>query len=143
MKQEINIENWSRKAHYHFFSKFEEPFFGITLLINCTEAHQYSKENKLSFFLVYLYRALKAANEIEAFRYRIVDGKVYLFDQVNASATIDRPDRTFGFAYIDYDGSESLFYEKAYNVIEEVKLEILMNVTTPFRRKLTTRFGAN
>ena len=27
----IDIEKWSRKDHFLFFRKFEEPFFGITL----------------------------------------------------------------------------------------------------------------
>ena len=32
---------------------------------------------------------------------------------------------------------------RASGTREDAKMEILMNVTTPFRRKLTTRFGAN
>jgi chloramphenicol O-acetyltransferase type A len=121
MKQEVNIENWNRKAHYLFFSQFDEPFFGVTVTIDCTEAYHYSKRNGLSFFLVYLYRALSAANNIEAFRYRIVDGKVFIFDEINAAPTIGRPDGTFGFAYLDYDKSEAVFYEKANAVIDLVK----------------------
>lgn len=121
MKQPINIETWNRKAHYLFFSQFEEPFFGVTINIDCTKAYGYAKANKISFFLVYLYRALKAANEIEAFRYRIVDEEVFVFDQVNVSATINRADETFGFAYIDYNQIETAFYANANEVIDGVK----------------------
>jgi chloramphenicol O-acetyltransferase type A len=121
MKQEVNIETWNRKAHYLFFSQFEEPFFGLTLNIDCTKAYRYAKCNKKSFFLVYLYLALKAANDIEAFRYRIVDDKIFVFEVVNASSTINRLDGTFGFAYIDYDKSEDAFYANAHEVINDVK----------------------
>ena len=97
MKTLIDIDKWSRKEHFRFFSQFDEPFFGITVTVDCTRAYLLSKANKKSFFLTYLYMALKAVNEIENFKYRIVDGHVYLFEQINASSTINRSDGTFGF----------------------------------------------
>ncbi|MDF2831862.1 chloramphenicol acetyltransferase [Chryseobacterium indoltheticum] len=121
MKQLITLDNWKRKDHFLFFSKFEEPFFGVTINIDCTLAYQQAKEKGNSFFLYYLYRALKAANKIENFRYRIIDKEVYLFDQINASATINRPDETFGFSYMDYDKNEELFYQKAKEEIARVQ----------------------
>ncbi|WP_224997126.1 chloramphenicol acetyltransferase [Cesiribacter sp. SM1] len=121
MKTLFNIEGWSRKEHYHFFSRFEEPFFGVTVTVDCTKAYHLVKEKKQSFFLYYLYRALKTANEIENFRYRIIDDKVYLFDQINASPTISRANNTFGFAYLDYHKEEPIFYEKALQEIDKVQ----------------------
>ncbi|MDQ8141703.1 chloramphenicol acetyltransferase [Chryseobacterium sp. CFS15] len=121
MKQLITLDDWKRKDHFQFFSKFEEPFFGVTINIDCTLAYQQAKEKGNSFFLYYLYRALKAANAIENFRYRIIDKEVYLFDQINASATINRPDETFGFSYMDYDKNEELFYQKAKEEISRVQ----------------------
>lgn len=121
LKQRVNTQQWERGAHYAFFSQFDEPFFGVTVTIDCTRAYQLAKERKRSFFLYYLYRALKAANEIECFRYRIIDQEVYVFHQVNASPTIRRPDGTFGFAYMDYYPEETLFYENAAAEIARVK----------------------
>lgn len=121
MKQPITLDDWKRKEHFQFFSKFEEPFFGVTINIDCTLAYQQAKEKGNSFFLYYLYRALKAANAIENFRYRIIDKEVYLFDQINASATINRPDETFGFSYMDYDKNEELFYQNAKEEIVRVQ----------------------
>ena len=123
MKTAIDIDNWIRKDHFAFFTQFSEPFFGITANIDCTVAYRYAKNKKLSFYLYYLYRALKAANSIENFRYRIVDKKVYLFDVINASPTVYRPDNTFGFSYMDYTENEALFYDHAKQVIEKVKHE--------------------
>jgi chloramphenicol O-acetyltransferase type A len=121
MKTAIDIATWIRKDHYEFFTKFEEPFFGITANIDCTIAYQLAKDQQQSFYLYYLYRALKAANTIENFRYRIVDKKVYLYDVINASPTVNRPDNTFGFSYIDFNENEALFFEHAKQVTEEVK----------------------
>jgi chloramphenicol O-acetyltransferase type A len=121
MKTPIDIATWIRKDHYEFFTQFEEPFFGMTVSIDCNTAYRYTKNHKQSFFLYYLYQALKAANGIENFRYRIIDKKVYLFDVINASPTIHRPDGTFGFSYMDYNEDEDLFYANAKQVIEKVK----------------------
>lgn len=121
MKTHINIEQWIRKEHFRFFSQFEEPFFGVTVTVDCTTAYQKAKAAERSFFLYYLYRALKAANQIENFRYRIIDQEVYLFDQVNASPTIARANGTFGFAYMDYNNNEELFYHEAIEETAQVK----------------------
>ncbi len=121
MKTLIDIATWIRKDHYAFFSQFEEPFFGMTVSIDCTSAYAHAKKTNRSFFLFYLYQALKAANSIENFRYRIVDKKVYLFNAINASPTVHRPDGTFGFSYIDYNTDEELFYANAKQVIEKEK----------------------
>lgn len=121
MKKLIDLDNWNRKEHFLFFSKFEEPFFGVTVKVNCTTAYQKAKGKGISFFLYYLYRALKAANEVENFRYRIIENKAYDFATVSASPTINRPDGTFGFAYMDYFEDEKQFYKKAFQEIENVK----------------------
>lgn len=121
MKKLIDIESWSRKEHFLFFSQFSEPFFGVTTRVECTEAYTKAKEKQASFFLYYLYRALKAANEIDNFKYRIIENQAYEFETVNASPTINRPNGTFGFAYIDYIEDEATFYSKALNEIASVQ----------------------
>lgn len=121
MKTLIDIEQWNRKEHFLFFSQFEEPFFGATVNIDCTQAYKTAKEKGNSFFLYYLFRALRAANEIENFRYRIHDRQVYLFDSIDASPTINRPNGTFGFAYMDYYKDEIDFYAAALKEIERVQ----------------------
>ena len=121
MKTRIDISNWERKAQYDFFSKFEEPFFGVTVEVDCTTAYQRAKENGRSFFLFYLYRALKAANQVENFRYRIVEDEVYLYDRIHASPTIGRDNGTFGFSYMSFTTNEAAFYANGRQVIEEVR----------------------
>lgn len=121
MKKLIDLDNWNRREHFLFFSKFEEPFFGVTVKVDCTIAYKKAKEKGVSFFLYYLYRALKATNEVENFRYKIIENQPYDFATVNASPTINRPDGTFGFAYMDYFEDEKQFYEKALQEIENVK----------------------
>lgn len=102
MKQILDINNWARKEHFHFFNQFEEPFFGVSVNIDCTIAYKTAKERGASFFLYYLHKSLLAANRVPAFRYRIEGQEVWIYDQVSASSTIGRADGTFGFSNITF-----------------------------------------
>ncbi len=121
MKHELDIANWKRRDHFHFFRSFDEPFFGITAEIDCTRAYDACKSRDCTFFLYYLYKSLLAANYIEPFRYRILDGEVWVYDQVNASPTINRPDGTFGFAYMNFENDFDVFNINAKIEMERVR----------------------
>jgi chloramphenicol O-acetyltransferase type A len=121
MKQVIDIDTWVRRDHFNFFRQFEEPFFGVTVNVDCTTAYTRAKDHGQSFFLHYLHKALAAANSVEAFRYRIGGNEVFLYDVVNASPTINRPDGTFGFSYIDFNADFNVFAMEAQREIERVQ----------------------
>ena len=121
MKRLIDINKWNRKEHFQFFSKFTEPFYGVTVRVDCTKAYATAKKKQVSFFLYYLFRSLKAANSIDNFKYRIIDGQLYEYDTVNASPTINRPNGTFGFAYFIYYEDETLFFQKALEETDRVR----------------------
>lgn len=121
MRKLFNVDDWVRKDHFNFFSRFEEPFFGVNVTIDCTTAYHYSKANNVGFFAYYLYNCLKAANSVQEFKLRIVDSDVYLYDQVDASAVINRPDQSFGFSYINYHPDLSTFQKIAAQEIARVK----------------------
>jgi len=121
MKTQLLIENWERKDHFKFFKQFEEPFFGVCVEIDCTKSYLRCKNEGISFFLYYLHKSLVAANKIETFRYRIEDDNVFIYDKVNASPTINRPDGTFGFSYMEYFEDFQEFYREAKKEIEKVQ----------------------
>lgn len=121
MKHKLDITNWNRKAHFEFFSKFEEPFFGITINVDCTKAYETAKQKGISFFIFYLHKTLAAINAIENFRYRIIDGEVIVYDTINASPTIMRDDTTFGFSFVTYFEDLTVFNENAMLEIERVR----------------------
>jgi chloramphenicol O-acetyltransferase type A len=121
VKQKLNLSTWNRKEHFQFFKQMEEPFFGITTRIDCTKAYAKSKELGVSFFTYYLHKTLIAVNAIPNFRYRIIDDEIYIFDTIDASATIFREDKTFGFSLIEYNENLTAFAEIAKREIERVK----------------------
>jgi len=130
MKQLIDIDSWNRKNHFNFFNQFDNPYFGITVDIDCTKAYQKSKELNTSFFIYYLHKSITAANNIEAFRYRIINNKVYRYDAVDASPTINRENSPFGFSYIKYHENFDKFSERAKIEIKRVQNSVGLNPAT-------------
>lgn len=98
----LDLENWNRKQLFDHFRTLQDPSFGVVVNVNVTKALQYAKQNNISFFVVYLHKCLKALNSVENFKYRIENNKVTIYDTINASATIARPDTTFGFSYFEF-----------------------------------------
>ncbi|NDP26157.1 MAG: chloramphenicol acetyltransferase [Flavobacterium sp.] len=121
MKTLLDLENWNRKEHFLFFKQFEEPFFGLTLEIDCTKAYETSKQRGTSFFVYYLHKTMVAVNTIESFRYRIINDAVYIYDTIDVSATILREDQTFGFSLIEYSPDFEVFAANTFQEIERIQ----------------------
>jgi len=121
MKQKIDKSTWNRKGHLEFFSAFQEPFFGITTTIDCTIAYEKAKEMQISFFVYYLHKTLAAVNQIENFRYRIEGEDVFLYNEIDASATIMREDKTFGFSFMKFQKDIHEFNKIVQAEIERIQ----------------------
>ena len=39
----IDIATWNRREHYEHFSAFDDPFFGVTVQVDCTRTYQEAK----------------------------------------------------------------------------------------------------
>lgn len=121
MRTEIDINTWNRKEHYEFFSKMDQPAFGVVTEVDCTQIYDYAKQQNESFFAHYLHRSMLAVNAIEDFRLRIVGDKVYLYDVIHAGSTIARHDGTFGFAFMPYDPEFEVFNSHLQREIKNVQ----------------------
>ena len=122
MKQKIDISTWNRKEHFEFFCTFEEPFFGITTSIDMTIAYEKAKALQIPFFVYYLHKTIAAINQVENFRYRIEENEVVLYDEIDASATIIREDKTFGFSFMKFHSDIQDFAKIAQIEIERIQI---------------------
>lgn len=109
MKTKFDLENWNRKEHYLFFKDFTEPFWGLSFNLEITNLYQKAKKENLSYFAISLHRILKSINEVQAFKLRIENDELYLYDTIHASATIGRNDKTFGFSFIEFSPDFNIF----------------------------------
>jgi chloramphenicol O-acetyltransferase type A len=121
MKQIIDLATWNRKEHFEFFSTFEEPFFGITTPIDMTIAYEKAKAIQIPFFVYYLHKTIAAIYQVENFRYRIEGNEVVLYDEIDASATIMREDKTFGFSFMKFHFDIQEFAKIAQTEIERIQ----------------------
>ena len=121
MKQKLDLDTWNRTEHFHFFKQMEEPFFGVTVTIDCTKAYEKSKLENFSFFIYYLHKTLAAVNAIESFRFRISEEEIYVYDVINGSATISREDGTFGFSFMEYNDDFVVFSKIALSEMERIQ----------------------
>ena len=129
MKKLLDISCWNRKEHFEFFSTFEEPFFSITCSMDMTIAYKKAKKLQVPFFTYYLHKSILAINKVENFRYRIEEGKVYIYDEIHASATIMREDKTFGFSFMNY--LENL---TNFQIMVEAEIQRVQNTSGLFTR---------
>jgi chloramphenicol O-acetyltransferase type A len=95
----IDLDTWKRRDHYRLFRKYAQPFFSVTVDTDVT--HIWSRCRKAgapSFFLASLFPALRAVNDVEAFRLRLRPRGVWRHDRVAIGPTLRKPDDTFVFA---------------------------------------------
>ncbi len=117
----IDLDNWNRKEHFAFFSKYDNPFSGIVTEIDCTTTYEKSKASDLSFFASYLHKSIQAVNQIEEMKLRVVDNQVVMYDEIHAASTIGRADGTFGFSFMNFAADFDIFNAQLKSEIQSVQ----------------------
>lgn len=51
--KEVDVLNLDRKKIYEWFDSFSNPTYGINVRIDVSNVVNYSKDNNLSFFIVF------------------------------------------------------------------------------------------
>ena len=121
MKQIIDLASWNRKEHFEFFSTFEEPFFSVTTPIDMTIAYEKAKVMQIPFFVYYLHKTIAAVNQVENFRYRIEGKEVVLYNEIDASSTIMREDKSFGFSFMKFHSDLHEFAKIVQTEIQRIQ----------------------
>lgn len=103
--KKIDLNNYLRKEHFEFFSQFDEPFFGLTVEVECEKAFHFCKDQSISFYQFYTYQILKAVNEVSELRHRLIDGEIFDMEEIHVSSTVLRENKTFGFSKVLYKSS--------------------------------------
>jgi chloramphenicol O-acetyltransferase type A len=117
----IELAKWPRAGHFEFFSSYEEPFFSITAEVECTGLLARCGKTGKSKTLSLWHGILRAANEVEVFRHRIVDDQPVCYDTVHLSPTVLRPDGTFAIAFVPFLEDYAEFEAQTQSILEKVK----------------------
>ncbi len=124
MAEYLDVTNWARRDLFEFFRGYDKPYFNVCVRLDVTELLALlRKRPEASVSLAYHYLALRIANEVEPFRYRLRDGKVLVHDVIHGATTVLLSNESFAFAYFDYTADYRKFTADAQRVITEVQRE--------------------
>jgi chloramphenicol O-acetyltransferase type A len=114
MGRYLDVTTWARRDLFEFFRDYTNPYFNICSRLDVTRLLEILRARPgTSVSLTYHYFALRAANEIEPFRYRLNDGKVFVHDVVHGGTIVLLPNESFNFAYFDYQEDFAKFIVEA------------------------------
>lgn len=121
MTRYLDTKIWKRREVFEFFRQFDKPYFNLCTQLDVTRLLALLRSRPdISVMLAYHYFALRAANEIESFRYRLRDGKVIVHDVIHGGTTVMLPNENFTLAYFEYDESFNKFVVGADRAVKEV-----------------------
>ncbi|HEY6122533.1 MAG TPA: CatA-like O-acetyltransferase [Pyrinomonadaceae bacterium] len=103
MAHYLDMSTWPRRDLFEFYRTFDKPYFNICTNVNVTNlfaARRHSTD--FSIALAFHYFALRIANDIEPFRYRLRGDQVLVHDVINGGTTLLLPNETFTLIYFDY-----------------------------------------
>jgi chloramphenicol O-acetyltransferase type A len=119
----LEVASWARREVFEFFLNFDKPYFNICTRLDISNLLASLNERPdVSLMLAYHYFALRAANEIEPFRYRLRQGRVFVHDVIHGGTTVMLPNETFTLAYFDYHEDFETFIRDADRAVEAIKL---------------------
>ena len=114
MSEYLDTETWARRELFEFFRDFDKPYFNICTQLDVTNLIESLRSRAgTSVMLTYHYFALRAANEIEPFRYRLQDGKVIIYDVIHGGTTVMLPNENFTLAFLEYEKDFAPFIARA------------------------------
>jgi chloramphenicol O-acetyltransferase type A len=124
MLRYLDIAAWPRRDLFEFFRGYQNPYFNICARLDITELLEMVREKQAgSLSLAYHYFALRVANEIEPFHYRLEADRVVIHEVINGGTTVLLPNETFTYAYFNYNPNFETFIAKAAAAIEKVRNE--------------------
>lgn len=121
MSHYLDMESWSRRQLFDFFIGYANPYFNVCCEMDITGLREFAKQRETKISLALHYFALRAANETEPFRYRLQDGRVFVYDVVNGGTTVLLPNETFGYAYYDYQENFADFVRDMGAAVEAIR----------------------
>ena len=99
----LDLDTWNRRAAFDFFRGFDIPSFNLCTRMDVAQLKQAVQDLGVgSLSLAYHFIAIRLANQIAPFRYRLEADQVRVHTQVHGSTTVLRDDESFGFATLEH-----------------------------------------
>lgn len=90
------IKDFKRREIFDHYHSCNNPFVILTTKIDITNVVNYCKKHK-NFYATFGFIITKTANQVDAFKYRHKDGKIYYCDEIRSNYTQMYDDSTIGY----------------------------------------------
>lgn len=117
----LDLDSYPRKDIFLAFRDCDNPQLSVTADVDITRLKAFLNTTSYGFFLPMAYLTVVAANDIPAFRQRIVDGRLVEFEECLPSFTVTVEDGLFSFCDIQRLGQFTKFYAHGKALISSVK----------------------
>jgi chloramphenicol O-acetyltransferase type A len=107
------VGDYYRQAQFDFFNTFASPYYNLTFPLDCTKLKAVADERGYSTYVNLCYFFVKGMQGIEDFRYRYVDGRLVLYEELHLGLTVPAPNGLFSFQYLTYDSDWESFNRTA------------------------------
>ncbi len=119
--KEIEFKHPHRKKHFDFFNHMNHPHFCLCADVQLHDFLNYCKYKNMSLYHALVYVVSRSANEIEEFRWRIRDQKVYEHPEVHPSFAVKtNAADVFSFCTVAYSSDSDLFLKNAKTTAEKM-----------------------
>jgi chloramphenicol O-acetyltransferase len=115
-----------RRDRFEFFESFENPLLNLTFDFEVNDFRPYCKANNLPPFHFFLFCLFSSLNEIDNFKYRILDGKVFKVEDLVGSYTILNEENNFNFTRFKLSPNLEEFIKLSLASKDEVMKETLL-----------------
>jgi chloramphenicol O-acetyltransferase type A len=107
------VANYYRQEHFEFFSGYSVPFYNVTFELDITEVKGFADSHGYSTYLSLCHMFVRGMNRVEDFRYRVLNGKIVLYDRLDVAATLPASGGAFSFARFDWEPDLKSFLARA------------------------------
>lgn len=86
-----------RRDRFEFFESFENPLLNLSFDLEVPDFRPYCKAMNIPPFHFFLFNLFSALNELDNFKYRIYQGKVFKVDELFGSYTVMNQENLFNY----------------------------------------------
>ena len=121
MKHLIDRTAWERREYFDFFSRMDDPYFGVVVNADFTRCFREAKARGVSFTLSSMHRILRAVNAVRELRVRLEGEQVVAYDTIHCSSTVGRADGSYGYAFMEFYPDPAEFADHARREMTRVQ----------------------
>lgn len=126
MKYRI-VRDYSRQRHFDYYLRYRHPFYAATIHFEIGRVKEFVERRGYPIYVNLCYFFTKAIQDLEDFRYRLLEGQLVLYETLHVGVTVPAPGGLFSFAHLDYHPDTETFNRIARETMERAGREVTLS----------------